>query len=151
MTSEPGRDAAQQAAQQTAERSAATMWAADDASRALGMALLEVAPGRARLRMTVRPDMVQGHGTCHGGVLFSLCDSAFAFACNSGGEVTVGSSAEITWVAPAHVGDVLVAEAEEEVRYGRSGVTRVRVIREADGALVAVFTGRSRSLGRPIG
>jgi len=151
VTSEPGRDAAQQAAQQTAERSAATMWAADDASRALGMALLEVAAGRARLRMTVRPDMVQGHGTCHGGVLFSLCDSAFAFACNSGGEVTVGSSAEITWVAPAHVGDVLVAEAEEEVRYGRSGVTRVRVIREADGALVAVFTGRSRSLGRPIG
>jgi len=158
VTSEPGGDAAagpvqeqeQQTAQEKAERSAATMWAADDASRALGMELLEVAPGRARLRMTVRPDMVQGHGTCHGGVLFSFCDSAFAFACNSAGEVTVGSSAEITWVAPAHVGDVLVADAEEEIRYGRSGVTRVRVTRESDGVLVAVFTGRSRSLGRPI-
>jgi acyl-CoA thioesterase len=126
------------------------MWAADEASRAMGMELLEVTPGRSRLRMTVRPDMVQGHGTCHGGVLFTLCDSAFAFACNSGGEVTVGSSGDITWVAPAHEGDVLVADAVEEARYGRSGVTRVRVTREGDDALIALFTGRSRSLGRPI-
>jgi acyl-CoA thioesterase len=133
-----------------ARRSAEAMWSADDASRALGMELLEVRPGRARLRMTVRPDMVQGHRTCHGGVLFTLCDSAFAFACNSGGEVTVGASAEITWVAPAHEGDVLVAEAVEEVRYGRNGVTRVSVTRQGDGALVALFTGRSRSLGRPL-
>jgi acyl-CoA thioesterase len=133
-----------------ARRSAQRMWEADEASRAMGMELLDVAPGRARLRMQVRPDMVQGHGTCHGGALFTLCDSAFAFACNSGGEVTVGASAEITWIAPAHTGDVVVAEAVEEVRYGRNGVTRVRVVRESDGALIALFTGRSRALGRPI-
>lgn len=137
-------------AQEVARRSAEAMWEADDASRAMGMELVDVGPGRATLRMTVRPDMVQGHGTCHGGALFTLCDSAFAFACNSSGEVTVGASAEITWVAPAHEGDVLLAEAVEEVRYGRNGVTRVRVTREADGALVALFTGRSRSLGRPL-
>lgn len=135
---------------EVARRSAETMWAADRASRAMGMQLVDVSPGRARVRMPVRPDMVQGHGTCHGGVLFALCDSAFAFACNTGGDVTVGSSAEITWVAPAHEGDVLVADAVEQARYGRSGVTYVRVTREADGALVALFTGRSRSLGRPI-
>lgn len=135
---------------EVARRSAETMWASDEASRAMGMQLLDVSPGRALLRMPVRPDMVQGHRTCHGGVLFALCDSAFAFACNTGGEVTVGSSAEITWVAPAHEGDVLVAEAVEQARYGRSGVTHVRVTREADGAMIALFTGRSRSLGRPI-
>jgi acyl-CoA thioesterase len=137
-------------AEQTARRSAETMWAADDASRALGMELLDVGPGRAVLRMTVRGDMVQGHRSCHGGVLFALCDSAFAFACNSSGVVTVGASADITWVTPAYEGDVLVAEAVEEVRFGRNGVTRVRVTRESDGALVALFTGRSRSLGRPL-
>jgi acyl-CoA thioesterase len=137
-------------AEDTARRSAELLWEADEASRAMGMELLEVGPGRARLRMTVRADMVQGHGTCHGGALFTLCDSAFAFACNSDGIVTVGASADITWVAPAHLGDVLVADAVEEVRFGRSGVTRVRVVREADGALIALFSGRSRSLGRPL-
>ncbi|MFW6090304.1 MAG: hydroxyphenylacetyl-CoA thioesterase PaaI [Actinomycetota bacterium] len=126
------------------------MWASDDASRAMGMELLDVAPGRARMRMTVRDDMVQGHGTCHGGVLFSLCDSAFAFACNSHGEVTVAASAEITFIRPAHRGDVLIAEAVEQVRYGRNGVTTVNLIREVDGTLVALFTGRSRSLGRRV-
>lgn len=136
--------------EETARRSADAMWEQDAASRAMGMELVEVAPGRATLRMTVREDMVQGHGTCHGGVVFTLCDSAFAFACNSGGVVTVGHSAEVTWVAAAHAGDVLVAAAVEEVTYGRNGVTRVRVTREQDGALVAVFTGRSRSLGRPV-
>ena len=137
-------------AEAVARRSAATMWAQDGASRAMGMELLEVGPGRARLRMAVRPDMEQGHGTCHGGVVFTLCDSAFAYACNSTGEATVAASAEITWIAPAHDGDVLVADAVEEVRYGRSGITRVRVTREPDGVLVALFTGRSRSLGRPL-
>lgn len=146
----PGAGAADDDADDTARRSAAAMWAEDDASRAMGMELVDVGPGRARLRMTVRDDMVQGHRTCHGGALFTLCDSAFAFACNSGGEVTVASSAEITFVAPAHAGDVLVADAVEEARYGRSGLTRVRLTREPDGGLVALFTGRSRSLGRPL-
>lgn len=136
--------------QAVAVASAEAMWASDDASRAMGMELLEVAPGRARMRMKVRDDMVQGHGTCHGGALFTLCDSAFAFACNTHGDVTVAASADITFVAPAYGGDVLVADAVEEVRYGRSGVTKVRLTREADGALIALFTGRSRSLGRPL-
>jgi acyl-CoA thioesterase len=146
VTSDQREDAAADLARRSAER----MWEADEASRAMGMELLDVGPGRARLRMTIRPDMVQGHGTCHGGALFTLADSAFAFACNSGGEVTVGASAEITWVAPAHTGDVVVADAVEEVRYGRNGVTRVRIEREGDGALIALFTGRSRALGRRL-
>ena len=130
--------------------SAESLWAQDTASRALGMRVVGVGPGTARVRMTVRDDMTQGHGTCHGGILFALADSAFALACNSGGTVTVGASADITWVAPASSGDVLVADAVQEVQFGRSGVTRVRITREADGALVALFQGRSRSLGRPI-
>lgn len=134
----------------TARLSADAMWAADTASRAMGMDLVDVGPGRATLRMTVRDDMVQGHGTAHGGALFTLADSAFAFACNSHGTVTVASSADITFVAPAALGDVLVAEAVEEATFGRSGVCRVRVSREDDGALIALFQGRSRSLGRPI-
>ena len=133
-----------------ARRSADVMWAADTASRAMGMELLEIGPGRATLRMPVRDDMVMGHGTVHGGVVFTLADSAFAFACNSGGTVTVASSADITFVAPASLGEVLVAEALQETTFGRNGVTRVRVTREDDGGLVALFQGRSRSLGRPI-
>lgn len=135
---------------ETARCSAAALWAADTASRAMGMELVDVGPGRATLRMTVRDDMVQGHGTCHGGVLFTLADSAFAFCCNSHGTVAVASSADITFVVPAALGDVLVAEAAEEATFGRSGITRVRVTRERDDALVALFQGRSRSLGRPI-
>jgi len=133
-----------------ARRSAEVMWAADTASRAMGMELLEIGPGRATVRMPVRDDMVMGHGTVHGGVVFTLADSAFAFACNSGGTVTVASSADITFVAPASLGEVLVAEALQETTFGRNGVTRVRVTREDDGGLVALFQGRSRSLGRPI-
>ncbi len=134
----------------TARLSAEALWSDDAASRALGMELVDVGPGRAVVRMPVRPDMLQGHSTCHGGVLFALCDTAFALACNSGGTVTVGSSADITWVAAAHDGDVLVAEAVEAAAYGRSGLTRVTVTRDEDGALVALFQGRSRSLGRAI-
>lgn len=123
------------------------LWAEDPASQALGAELLAAGAGRSRLRMTVRPDMSQGHGTCHGGFVFALGDSAFAFACNGPGEVVVGSSADITWVAPAHVGDVLVADAVQEARFGRNGVTRVTVTREGDGALIALFQGRSRAVG----
>ena len=151
MTCEGGPADAGGAPAETARRTAAAMWADDVASRALGMELVGVGPGRATVRMPVRPDMLQGHGTCHGGVLFALCDTAFAFACNSGGIVTVGSSADITWVTAAHAGDVLLADAVEVTAYGRSGLTRVTVTREDDGALVALFQGRSRSLGRAVG
>jgi acyl-CoA thioesterase len=122
----------------------------DAATAALGVEVLALAPGRATMRMTVRPDMVQGHGTCHGGLVFALADSAFAAACNgrAGGPV-VAASAEITWVAPAFGGDTLVASAVEQTRYGRNGVTDVTVTRQGDGALLALFRGRSVEVSRP--
>ncbi len=122
------------------------MWDRDTASRALGMELLHASGGCCRLRMPVRDDMVQGHGSIHGGMVFTLGDSAFAFCCNGPDRVVVGASADVTWVAPANVGDVLIADGEQEVVYGRSGVTRVRITRESDGALVALFQGRSRQV-----
>ena len=146
----PPVDAA--AADDLAHRSARAMWAADAASAALGIELVDVGPGRARLRMTVTDVMVNGHAIAHGGLVFTLADSAFAVACNTHGVVTVAAGADITFVEPARLGDVLVADAVEQVTYGRSGVTDVRVLREGpDGAtLVALFRGRSRSLGRPV-
>jgi acyl-CoA thioesterase len=125
------------------------MWAQDTASAALGMELVEVGPGRARLRMPVTSSMVNGHAIAHGGLVFTLADSAFAVACNTHGVVTVASGADITFVAPARLGDVLLAEAVEQATFGRSGVTDVRVTNQ-DGELVALFRGRSRSLGRPL-
>ena len=122
------------------------LWERDAASQALGMELVEAGDGQCVIRMTVRPDMIQGHGTCHGGIIFSLADSAFAFACNGPDEVVVGASADVTWVSAARPGDVLVAEAVQETRFGRGGVTRVRVSRADDRALVALFQGRSLAL-----
>jgi acyl-CoA thioesterase len=135
---------------QLARRSADAMWQQDAASQALGMRLLDVGPGRARLSMTVRDDMVNGHAIAHGGFVFMLADSAFAFACNSHGVVTVAAGADITFTAPARLGDELVAEAVETDAFGRSGSTDVRVTRAEDGGLVALFRGRSRSLGQAI-
>ena len=141
----------QPAAVELARRCGAAMWAQDRASQGLGMQLLDVGPGRSRLSMTVRADMVNGHGTCHGGFLAALADSAFAFACNTYDAVTVAAGFDIAFVAPAHVGDELIAVAAERIRYGRSGLYDVTVSR-AGGALsadqvVAEFRGRSRSLG----
>jgi acyl-CoA thioesterase len=134
-----------------AQRCAAAMWAEDQASRRLGMQLLDVGPGRSRLSMTVREDMVNGHDSCHGGFLATLADSAFAFACNTYDEVTVAAGFDITFVAPARLGDELVAEAEERTRFGRSGLYDVTVTcrRGAACIVIAEFRGRSRSLGRP--
>jgi acyl-CoA thioesterase len=126
------------------------MFARDAASAALGMQLHDVRAGRARLRMPVRADMVQGHGTCHGGLVVALADTAFAVACNSRGTgPSVAASADVTWVRPAFAGDVLVAEARERTRTGRSGVTDVTVTREGDDAVVALFRGRSLELRQP--
>jgi acyl-CoA thioesterase len=133
-----------------ARRSAEAMLSEDLASAGLGISLVDVGPGRARLRMTVRDDMVNGHAIAHGGLVFTLADSAFAVACNSHGVVTVAAGADITFTAPARLGDVLLAEAAETDTFGRSGSTDVRVTREPDGALIALFRGRSRSLARPI-
>ena len=129
-----------------AKASAAAMWADDVASQKMGMALTEVAPGTASLTMAVREDMVNGHGICHGGFIFSLADSAFAFACNTYDQVTVAAAADITFVKPAKLGDELTAIAAEQVRYGRSGVYDVIVI-DQNGDMVATFRGRSRTIG----
>jgi acyl-CoA thioesterase len=133
-----------------ARRSAEVMLSSDEASRALGIELLDVGPGRARMRMRVAETMVNGHGIAHGGLVFALADSAFAVACNSHGTVTVASGADVTFVAPGRLGDVLLADAVERTLVGRSGLTDVTVTREDDGSVIAMFRGRSRSLGRPI-
>ncbi|MBB3078735.1 phenylacetic acid degradation protein PaaD [Streptomyces violarus] len=124
---------------------AEAMFAADEASRRLGVELLEQGEGTAVLRMTVTPTMVNGHGIAHGGYVFLLADSAFACACNSHGPVTVAAGADVTFVAPAYEGDVLVARAEERTRYGRSGLYDVSVLRGDE--VIAEFRGRSRTIG----
>ncbi len=121
------------------------MWAGDAASRELGMTLESVAPGTARLALTVEPRHANAHGTCHGGILFALADSAFAFACNARNVRAVAQRCSIDFVAPARVGDALVASARERHLEGRSGVYDVDV-RTADGRLVALFRGGSRTV-----
>jgi acyl-CoA thioesterase len=120
------------------------MFAADEASRALGIELVEHGEGTAVLRMTVTPAMVNGHRIAHGGYLFLFADSAFACACNSHGPVTVAAAADIDFVAPAREGDVLVATARERTRFGRSGIYDVSVLRGDQ--VIAEFRGRSRSI-----
>lgn len=126
------------------------MLAADSASRALGIELLEVGPGAATARMRVSEAMVNGHAIAHGGYVFLLADTAFACACNSYGPVTVAAGADITFVASAYLGDELVATATERTRYRRSGIYDVTVHREdPDGpAVIAEFRGRSRTIQR---
>ena len=120
------------------------MWAADLASKALGMQLEECGNGRARVSMLVRDDMVNGHGLCHGGLVASLADSAFAVACNSRGVSTVAAGFDITLLASAYRGDLLVATARELVLQGRSGIYDVTVHRGDE--VIAEFRGRSRAL-----
>jgi acyl-CoA thioesterase len=135
-------------ASQLAAACGAAMWSGDRASQSLGMVLESVTPGRARLSMTVRPDMVNGHGLCHGGLIAALADSACAFACNSHGTVTVAAGFDVELLEPARLGDLLVAEAREVALRGRSGVYDVTV--GCGEKVVAEFRGRSRSLGRPV-
>jgi acyl-CoA thioesterase len=128
---------------------AEAMWAEDRASRGLGIRLDDVAPGRAAMTMTVTEAMVNGHGICHGGFIFALADSAFAFACNSHGERAVAQHAAITFLRPAGLGETLRAEAIERARSGRSGIYDVRVTGQ-DSELVAEFRGHSRLSGGPF-
>jgi acyl-CoA thioesterase len=121
------------------------MWSDDLASQALGMSIDAVGPGTATLRMTVRADMVNGHGIGHGGLTFTLADSAFAFACNSYNRRTVAAGAEIRFRAPTRAGDVLVATAAERERDERDGTSDVTVT--AGDTVVATFVGRSREIG----
>ncbi len=123
---------------------ARAMFAADQASRGLGIELLSVEDGSASVRMTVTAAMANGHGTAHGGYLFLLADSAFACACNSHGPATVAAGADIDFIAPAKIGDVLVATARERTRFGRSGIYDVTVLRGDE--VIAEFRGRSRTI-----
>lgn len=130
------------AAQELAEAAAAAMYARDHASRALGMQLHAVAPGYARLSMTVRSDMLNGHASCHGGFIFALADSAFAFACNSRNQATVAAGCSIEYLAPAAVNEVLTAEAVEQSLTGRTGVYDITVTNAQD-KRIALFRGKS--------
>lgn len=129
----------------------AAMFDDDHASKALGIELLEAMDGHASTRMRITADMVNGHAIAHGGYVFLLADTAFACACNSHGPVTVAASAEITFIAPCHEGDVLHAVATERTRFGRSGIYDITVRRaptstDEPGEVVAEFRGHSRSV-----
>ena len=136
-------------AQQTAEHVRERMFASDRASQAMGMRVVAVAPGRATLVMTVREDMLNGHAICHGGVIATLADSAFAFACNSYNELTVASGFSIDLIAPGALGDVLTAECSEVTKAGRTGVYDT-VVTNQRGQRIALFRGRSHTVkGKP--
>jgi acyl-CoA thioesterase len=122
------------------------MWRDDRASAGLGMRLEQVAPGRARLSLAVNEAMVNGHGICHGGFIFTLADSAFAFACNSHGLHALAQHCSTTFIRPAHRGETLVAGAVERTGDARAGIYDVRVT-GGDRAVVAEFRGHSRTTG----
>ena len=136
-------------AQRLAELAAQALFAADHASRNLGITIEEVRPGSARLRMTVRADMVNGHGMCHGGLVFAFADSAFAVACNTYNAVTVAAAASIDFLAPAHAHDELTAQAHELWRSKRSGLYEISVANQR-GETIALFRGRSHCIGGPV-
>lgn len=128
-----------------ARRSAAAMWAEDKASQGLGMRIENVGPGTAALSMVVSEAMVNGHGTCHGGFIFLLADSAFAFACNSHNQKNVAQSCQIAFIAPGRLGMRLIAEARERHRAERSGIYDVTVTADT-GETIAEFRGLSRAI-----
>lgn len=132
-----------------ARRIADTMLAREGTGPAWGLVIEEAREGYARVRMVVRDEMLNGHRIAHGGMIFSLADTAFAYACNSRNESTVAQNATISFLAPANAGDVLVAEAREASRSGRSGVYQISV-KTADGRVIAEFTGLSRTIGGPV-
>ncbi len=131
--------------QQLAEHVRSAMFANDGASQALGMQVTAISPTSATVTMTVRADMLNGHATCHGGFITALADSAFAFACNAGNEMTVASGLSVDFLAPGREGDVLTAEGVEVSRAGRTGVYDVTV-RNQRGELIVVFRGRSYTM-----
>jgi acyl-CoA thioesterase len=130
---------------EVAQATADAMYAADACSRALGLELLEVRPGYARMRMTVRADFLNGHQICHGGLIFTLADSTFAFACNTYNINTVASGCSIEFLRPVRECDVLTAEAVEQTLSGRTGIYDIRVTNSAD-ETVAMFRGKSAQI-----
>jgi acyl-CoA thioesterase len=132
-----------------AQRCADAMYAADSATRHLGITVHDVGPGQATTKLAVADHMLNGHRICHGGYVFTLADTAFAFACNTYDDVTVAAGADISFLEPVTAPATLTATAHETQRRGRSGLYDVTV-RTEDGTVVAEFRGRSRSLGRPL-
>ena len=131
--------------QQIADLVRERLFADDRASKGLGMAVVEVSPGHATLTMIVRDDMLNGHETCHGGFIAALADSAFAFACNSYGELTVASGFAIDFIAPGRLGDVLTAVCAEVAKTGRTGLYDTAICNQ-HGQRIAVFRGRSHTV-----
>jgi acyl-CoA thioesterase len=131
-----------------ARRVAQAMLAAEGTGAAWGVVLEDARVGYARISMRVRADMLNGHGALHGGLTFALADTAFAYACNSRNETTVGHQASISYLAGAKDGDILIAEAQETALVGRTGTYHVAV-RTADGRAIAEFLGTSRTVGGP--
>ena len=132
-------------AEERARKSANAMWADDQASKGIGMSLGEVGPGSASLTMTVEERHTNGHGICHGGFIFALADSAFAFACNSYNRATVAQHCMISFLEPARLGDTLTATATEVSLKGRSGIYDITVTR-GDATVIAEFRGMSRTI-----
>ena len=131
--------------QALAEACAKAMWTEDRASQGLGMEIRLIAPGEAVMSMLVRPDMTNGHGICHGGFIFTLADSAFAFACNTYDQSTVAQQCAVTFIEPVREGEVLTAHAVERTRAGRGGIYDVTV-RDSRNNVVAEFRGHSRTI-----
>ncbi|HVO47081.1 MAG TPA: hydroxyphenylacetyl-CoA thioesterase PaaI [Steroidobacteraceae bacterium] len=144
-----GSSAGPESAQALAERAVESLYVRDRASQGLGMRIVEVAPGRATVRMIVRPDMVNGHRICHGGLVFTLADSAFAFSCNSHNDNTVAAAASIDFLAPSFEGDELTAVAAELWRSGRSGLYEITVTNQR-GERIALFRGRSHRISGTV-
>ena len=136
-------------ADELARRVATEMLTAEGTGPAWGIKIEEARHRYARVSMVVRPDMLNGHGIGHGGMIFALADSAFAYVCNGGNHASVAAQASIVFLDKVAEGETLIAEAEEVVREGRAGVTRVSV-RTASGRPIAEFTGYSRTLGGPV-
>ncbi|MFP4126536.1 MAG: hydroxyphenylacetyl-CoA thioesterase PaaI [Alphaproteobacteria bacterium] len=139
-------EAGEEDPQARAMRRAATLWAEDACARGLGMVIVEVAPGRAVLELTIAPSMANGHGTAHGGIIFTLADSAFAFAANSGAEDHVAEHAQMSFLRPVAVGERLRAEARARHHRPGAGLFDVTVT-NAEGEVVAEFRGHSRVRG----
>lgn len=131
--------------EELAQACAVAMWQGDHTSQGLGMHIDAVGPGTARISMEIEQRMSNGHGNCHGGFIFTLADSAFAFACNSRNHIVVGQHCSISYLMPAKVGDVLSAEASETSLRGRSGIYDIRITNQ-NGEHVAEFRGHSRMI-----
>jgi acyl-CoA thioesterase len=136
-------------AQEIAEKSAQAMYAKDVAAKALGITLTQVAPGVATMHMPVRADMLNGHGICHGGLIFTLADTAFAYACNSYNKVTVAAGCSIEFLKAGQASDTLVAQAKEQTLQGRHGIYDITV-RNGAGEVIAVFRGKSTQIAGTV-